>query len=484
MISIYPSRLEGEPLEQHPHRNTTLIEWLSANAGEDFDPAKRVAVIEVNGEIEDDLSRAIRSVDDVRIYPLPKNDTFNLIFNPAFHSKVGIMKFLQPKVKTPSTPSQKRGNDLQEVTATGNKPKLNSVIREIAGRHRVYPDYLVPAHRYFGTPREQSVDLFLCVGKGKFDIPPSRVKVGETPLISLGNRASYTIYQPGASLVNEPCAQWWHSAPEVGATSTGSAGLDLKVTFAVTQRATASLFLFDGFSITIPSGAGTFPNGWVAGMIARIVAPQPYTIEGGDTLKGALKWMAPFPGMAIEVAGSFGGSFIVDTYVPGVGSDPDTMTLKYSNGAPATGFPNGPVSLSLGYDGLRYRITAVNSSTMAVQRITDQGAPDPISWPGFDPFSITNAIIELDSSNLEGDWSGPFAACPAGEKAIAIECDMFFPSGLIYIGEDGWIAPSWSVSVEIQYRDIDAAGPWTGFAKVYSGSTMDQIGFTLSLIHI
>lgn len=468
MISIYPSRLEGEPLEQHPHRDTTLIEWLSANAGEDFDPAKRVVVIEVNGEIEDDLSRAIRSVDDVRIYPLPKNDTFNLIFNPAFHSKIGIMKFLQPKVKTPSMPSQKRGNDLQEVTATGNKPKLNSVIREIAGRHRVYPDYLVPAHRYFGTPLEQWVEMLLCVGKGKYDIPASSVKVGNTPIISLGNNAEFTIYPPGASLASELAAWNWYSSPEVAATSTGAAGLELKATFAVDPTPDAEAYMFNGNTVIIPSGAGSFPTGWAAGMIVRIVAPQAYTVTS-TTIQGDMTALSPFVGMLIEIDGANAGTYEIDTF-DGI----DTITLRYPGAGPVSGLVAG--NMAIGYDGLRFRITAASSTTIAVDRLTDTGATD-LTWPGFPSYTSTAATLTLDGTTVEGNWIGPFAACPPGEKTTMIEHDLMFPNGLIRFGSKGQHLQQ-AVTTEIQYRDRNVAGAWTTVRKTYIEKSLDAVGFT------
>ncbi|WP_417585572.1 host specificity factor TipJ family phage tail protein [Pelagibacterium sp.] len=483
MIRIYSSKLTGEVVEQHEAGGCTLDAWLSANVRSYKPMASPPISAHLNGEllaVEDWPRVVIGEGDTLDIYPEPKNDTFNLLFNPAFHSKIGIMQFFMP-----DTPKQRdtnrKGADLDTVSARGNQVKTNSVIREIAGRHKVYPDYLLPLRRYFAAPTEQWAEMLLCIGKGKFDLPASRILVGDTPLISLGSDAQYAIYQPGADLSAETAAIWWHSAPEVGSSSTGSAGLELKATFGVSPTPTASTYLFDGYTVTVPAGAGSFPEGWAAGMIVRIVAPQSYTvIDGGasrDILSGKLAWLAPFPGMVLEMAGAFEGSFVVNSYTPGVDGADDQMTLNYVNGSPATGFPAGTASLSIGYAGLRYRLTAASTSAIAVERITDTGGTDTVSWPGFNSFSSTTATIELDGSTQEGNWCGPFSCCPTGEKATQIEWDVMFPNGLMHIGSKGQYITR-SVTVELQYRDIETAGAWQSITKTYSQKTLDQIGFT------
>ena len=481
MIRIYSSKLCGEVVEQHEAAGCTLDAWLSANVRSYKRMDSPPISVHLNGELlaVDDWARVVIGKGDaVDIYPEPKNDTFNLLFNPAMHSKIGIMQFFMPE-----TPKQRdtnrKGADLETVSARGNQVKTNSVIREIAGRHKVYPDYLLPLRRYFAAPTEQWAEMLLCIGKGKFDLPASRILVGDTPIISLGSDAQFTVYQPGADLSAETAAVWWHSAQEVGSSSTGTAGLELKATFAVSPTPTASAYIFSGDLITIPSGAGAFPNGWSAGMIVRIIAEESYTVGsagGRDYLEGDLTGLAPFTGMVIEMAGDAIGTYVVDVFTPGEGA-PDRITLNYTNGAPVAGLPLGPVSLSLGYAGLRYRLTSASASGIAVERITDTGGVDAVVWPGFNSFSSTSATITLDGSTQEGNWCGPFACCPQGEKATQLEFDVMFGNGLCGMDKKGRKYPV-SVRVELQYRDMDTAGAWSSFAKTYSASTFDQLGYT------
>lgn len=98
--------------------------------------------------------------------------------------------------------------------------------------------------------------------------------------------------------------------------------------------------------------------------------------------------------------------------------------------------------------------------------------------PGFDALTTSVALLQLDGSTQEGDWSGPYAACPSGATTGRIAWDVFFPQGLTHIGENSGVTRDFSVTVETQYRDITTAGAWTSFTKTYTEATLDQLGFT------
>ncbi|MNJ25982.1 hypothetical protein D3C77_204450 [compost metagenome] len=420
--------------------------------------------------------------DRVEIYREPKGtDPFSITLALVFGAKA-VMSALMPKMPSlNSGGNTKRGNDLGLATVKGNQVKLNSVIREIAGRQRPYPDYALPPNRYFDDPRSQWIEMLLCVGRGKYQIPVSSITIGDTPIISLGEDAEFRIYGPGESLVGETAAQWWHSAPEVGATSTGTAGIELKATYAVNPVPNAQSFQFAGFTVTVPAGAGQFPAGWAAGMIVRIEAAYSYdVIDGGagrDIIRGNLDQIAPYVGMPIEIVGANAGNYTVAFYTPGVGTAPDQMTLDWQAGGPATGLVTGTaLQMGIGVRGLRYRITAASTSAISVERLNAAGESDG-TWPGFDALTTSAAVLRLDGSTQEGDWSGPFPACPPGTVTNTIKWDIFFPQGLVHVGGKGDLNEL-SVTVELQYRDITTAGAWTSYTKVYTASTLDQLGFT------
>lgn len=487
-IEIYASKFAAEPAERHETSDRmTVAAWLRANVPSFESRDKAPISVTINGQVVEPKSwdvAAFSPADCVTICVEPKGSTLESIFRPGPLAKLfGLGNpFAQPKAPTaPKNPG--KGQDLDLARVKGNQVSLNAVIPELAGRFKRYPDYLLPAHRYFGAPREHWIEMLLCIGKGKYDLPASRIKVGDTPIISLGADAEFAVYQPGANLSAEPAANWWHSASEVGATSTGTAGLELNATYEVEPSPGATAYGFTGFDIGIPAGAGQFPDGWAAGMIVRVEAAYPYTvIEGGgsrDIIQGDLSQLAPFPGMKIEIVGDNAGFYQVETFTPGVGV-PDEMTLSYVGGGAVMGLKTGSVSMGIGYDGLRYRITAAGTYSISVDRLTDTGATDT-AWPGFLPLTSAAATLYLDGSTQEGAWAGPFSACPDGETTNRLEWDVMFPQGLSRISQETGALLKISVTVEMQYRDRETAGAWTSITKTYTGKTLDTIGYTESV---
>lgn len=480
-IEIYASKFAAEPVERHETSDRmTVTAWLRANVY-NFEARKKAPIsVTINGRVIDLAlwdETEFEPADLVSICAEPKGSTLETIFRPGPLAKLFGLGNPFAQV-TPTTPkSQPKGRDLSLATAKGNQVSLNAVIPEIAGCPNRFPDYLLPAHRYFGAPREQWLEMLLCVGKGKYDLPASKIKVGDTPIISLGEGAEFAVYQPGASLSGEAAAIWWHSSPAVGATSTGTAGLELNATYEVAPVPEATAFQLDGDTATIPTGAGEYPDGWAAGMIVRIEAPYSYTVidggAGADIIQGDLSQLAPFAGMKIEITGDNAGFYEVASFTPGT---PDQMTLSYVGGGAVSSLKTGTVSMGIGFADLRYRITAAGTYAISVERLTDTGATD-LTWPGFDPLSSSAIRMELDGSTQEGNWAGPFAACPEGETTQVIAFDVFFPGGLVKVGGEGQLVEI-PVTVEMQYRDINTAGAWTSIQKTYSQKTLDQIGFT------
>lgn len=487
MIEIYPNKLAAGPAEVRAvESRQSLLAWFHADGlPQEVEPAALPVSVFINGERALPTQWATIEFgpeDSVEIYREPKGtDPFSITLALVFGAKA-VLSALMPKMPSlNSGGNTKRGNDLGLATVKGNQVKLNAVIREIAGRQRPYPDYALPPNRYFDDPRSQWIEMLLVVGKGSYDIPVNSILIGETPVISLGEDAEFTLYEPGANLSAETAAKWWHSAPEVGATSTGTAGIELKATYAVTPVPDAQSYQFAGKTITVPTGAGQIPDGWAAGMIVRIEVGYPLdVIDGGagrDIIRGNLDQFALYVGMPIEIVGANAGNYTVATYTPGVGTAPDEMTLNWASGGAATGLAVGTgLVMGIGFRGLRYRITAASTAAISVERMNAAGDNDA-TWPGYDALTTSAAVLTLDGSTQEGDWSGPFPACPAGTTTSRIAWDIFFPQGLVHVGGKGDLN-NLSVTVEMQYRDITLAGAWTSSKKTYTQKTLDQLGFT------
>lgn len=481
-VKVFGSKLNDEPHETYEHGGLTILEWLQRE-NENFQ-VREVPPISValNGQVvpPSEWGCTTFTIDDELAVTLEPKGT-ELFFGALFLVAIRTMAPKIPKVSSQNN----NGEQLNTSSVKGNKVKINSVIREVAGRRRVYPDYLLPARRYFSAPRVQWVDLCLCIGKGYFDIPANRVLIGDTPVISLGSEAVYNIYEPGADLSADPAARWWHDVTEVGSSSNGSAGLQLTTAVALTPGYNASSQIFDGSTVTIPSGAGSFPSDWSSGLIVRMVVPYTYEFVDGpggtrDIIRGdALDMLAPVVGQSIEIAGSNPGTFVINSYTPASGGNPPEITLNFANGAPVTGLTPGTLAASIGPVGLRYRITVFSTSQITVSRLSSSGATDS-SFPGFTRLQTSQANVSLDASSLLGGFRGPFVLCPVGQLATVIEWDVFFPSGLIAIGAQRGNQYSAQSTHVFEYRDADIAGPWTEIAISHAATTMDSIGFTNS----
>jgi len=499
MINIYPSKLEGLPLESYRiEQPDTIHGWLTRNVS-NYEARENPPIsISINGILTDpadwDLI-VIHPGDTVNIYPEPKDVSFWVAVIAVIIAVASVVYSIVMMGNMPklSTGSSTKGNNLDEATAKGNKAKLNSIIREIAGTFKVYPDYLLPTHIYFLNGTEQWIELMLCVGKGSYTIPDSNVLIGDTQFSELTTNAEYAIYEPGDDLAADTASVWWHSATEVAGTSTGKTGLELNATYVIGVAATANSYFFDGLAIVIPAGAGEWPN-WPVGSFITIEQFLDYTVIEGwsdrDIISGNFTTLDPFVGMVIEITGDNDGDYVIHSYEvdsDGIGY----ITLDYDNGSQVNGLLTGVRRMAIGYRDQKYKITAmiindINTdpehtpievlNEMHVVRYTDENVEDT-GWLGFD-FIITNdAIIAIDASDQEGEWAGPFAACPEGEITDTLEYDIMFPNGLGQVQSSGALTPI-TVTTELQWREIGSATAWNSVDLVTTAATLDQLGYT------
>lgn len=476
-IEIYPNRLEERPLEVHRvEKRMTIAAFLNQTMDGGYADGEVLAlsawVNDERIELEEWPSFIFLPSDRVRLHFEPQGTDPFTITAALFAGVKAVFGMLIPKL--PGTPEQPgQGDQLSQGSVRGNKVKLGDPVREVAGRMRVYPDYLLPPHKYFLNFEEQWTELGLCVGVGRFQILAGNVRIGDTQLLALGSEAEYQIFQPGANVSGYAPFQWWHTAPEVGASSTGAAGLELTVSTDLTPSPTASQFRFSGYEISIPAGQGSFPSDWSAGLIIRVVAPYTYTVtEGGsgrDEITGPLHMLDPTPGDTIEVAGFNAGVYEVFSYSAGV------MTLNTQAGAPVTELAAGTGLAAIGPLGLRFRITAYSASSIAIERLDESGATDT-SFPGFDTATIPQASVSLDASNYQSGWRGPFPACPENEVTDVVELDFFFPEGLCGIGDEGNQYAT-RVDWEVEWREVGSSA-WNTITYSETRSTLNQGGFT------
>lgn len=482
MIEIHSSVMEGGIVETYEVVDPIpLAEWFYAN-GIERKPGhleSRPLAVFVDGQPLHPFawhSTKVSSSTSVEVLRLPLGtDPFSITFALIFGAQAAL-KALMPKLPTQSNRSNRNGKRLDEANSKGNKVKLNDIRTQCFGRNvQRYPDYATPSRRYFAAYREQRIEMCMFVGEGEYEIPVSRIKTGETPLVTLGTNADFTIYGPGEDMSADPAHLNWYPAPEVGPSSSGSPGLELTVATTLTTDATATAFTFTGNNIQIAAGAGSFPANWTVGLLLRIGAPYAYTIDDGtgsggrDVINGDITQLAFPTGAVIEIAGNNPGTYVVSAQTA------STMELNYLGGVAATGLTVGPVTMAMGYPGMRYRVTAISAQVMTVDRLLEDGSVDT-TWPGWTPRTTNQGQITLDPSNYTGGYRGPFPACPEGELITAIEWSVLFTTFVI-IGDDGNEYQATSTH-DFEYRDMAIGGAWTVITKTMSNKTLDSGGYT------
>lgn len=478
-VRVFGSKINDDAGEEFEAGGISVREWLVYNVPSYSDMEVHPISVAINGKLVEPSEWALtvfseRDTVDIVIEPKGTELFFGALFLVA-------IKTLTPKIPKVNATAQ-NGEGINEASIKGNKIKINSPIREIAGRRKVYPDYLLPPRRYFAGPREQRVEMLLCVGVGNHEILAEDVLIGDTPAISLGGDVTYNLYDAGADISADAAHLWWNDVTEVGSSSNGSSGLELTIANELTPSFVALSMQFNAFNINIPVGQGSFPSDWTDNLIIRAIIPYQYDfVDGGagrDIIRGFnLEMLAPSAGDNIEISGVNGGLYVVNSYTPAVGPTPPEMTLNFVGGSPVTALTLGTIATCIGPVGLRYRITVFSEPQITVERLTSSGSTDT-GFPGFTFLSTTAATISLDQSSLQGGYRGPFAVCPSGELATVIEWDVFFPGGLVGIGKKNGERYAIPSTHYFEWRDMDIAGAWTVESTGVTNSSLDAVGYT------
>ncbi|HCJ3179749.1 TPA: kinase, partial [Klebsiella pneumoniae] len=384
-IRIYPSRLPGEPLETHEHGNITLHQWMVRNVpGYSQDRSHPVAV-ELNGRTlpPDEWPLCQLSPDsDVRIYPVPYGTGLEIAVwvSVAISAASAVYSlFFGPKVDLGGY-SSGSGRSLELNPAKANTAKLGDPIREVFGRCRIYPDYLVqPVTRFDpDDPTRMTVEMFLCVGQGRFSFTGGDKRIGETPAASLGDGFSDKVYQPGEDVSSDPRSENWFNSTEVGGTSSGT-GLDMAQTSPDSDDIIADSMTVSGVSVTF-TGLDTddgddddeddnsLPASWVAGTIVEIKAPTNFLIStsSGYSVFASklLTEIAPVVGMPVTLSfNSIDYDLFIAACTPGQDAVPGeggSAAKIQSSAAPTTyDFSLASTTFTVTWHGATYTVSLV-----------------------------------------------------------------------------------------------------------------------------
>lgn len=407
----------------------------------------------------------------------------------AVVAAVGVSLLMRPKI--PGRNNTPQGKNLQTADATGNVAKLNDIVPELAGAYLRYPDYLTPPRRYFADQRTQYMETLLCIGPGQYAVDGNSVKIGNTALAGLTG-AEFHLYAPGAYVAAHGMHENWYTAPEVGGTSAGTAGLELSSDVVAGAQLPTGSLTFSGKTITASSG---WSEGIGLGTHLSVFLPETYTVTtlvvAGEPPTSISQFSGAFTELEPLVVGARvsmkdGGEAVV-LIVKTVGGVAGARQVTFQTETMGEGITysdfvttGGTRDIKFRYPNRRYSVTAITGNAATVQALHGSGdawEPDP-TWLTFPSgaWSVEYSELAVVGGSVYGKWAGPYVACPVGEASTTFEYDLFFPSGLSTIADNGDLQTR-SVQVELQHREVGSPA-WVSVSKTYSAATLDQIGYT------
>ncbi|EMX9854572.1 TPA: host specificity factor TipJ family phage tail protein [Raoultella ornithinolytica] len=384
MIRIYPSRLPGEPLETHEHRAMTLHAWMVENVESYSERERHPVSVELGGvniPPEQWPLCYIRPESDVRIYPVPYGTGLEIAAWAAVAVAVAsaaytlfMMSGLDSGGYSSST-----GRSLDLNPAKANTAKLGDPIREVFGRRRIYPDYVVqPVTRFDPVdPTIMRVHMLVCLGMGNFSFSNGDLRVGDTPASTLDG-FSHIHYPPGADVSGDERSENWFNSTEVGGTSSGT-GLDMAQTSPDSDDIIADSMTVSGATVTF-TGLDTdddddededdnaLPDSWVEGTIVEIKAPTNFLIStsSGYSVFASklLTEIAPAAGMPVTLSfNSVDYDLFIAAYTPGQDAVPGeggSAAKIQASAAPTTyDFSLGSTTFTFTWHGTTYTVSLV-----------------------------------------------------------------------------------------------------------------------------
>lgn len=471
-IRIYPSRLPGEPLETHQHETMTLSAWFARNVkgwAPDQQHPVAVEIDDVPVPPEEWALCAIRPDSDVRMYPVPYGTGAEIALWVAVSVAVASAAYsiyMMSTMQTGGASQPSNGDQLELNPAKANMAKLGDPIREIFGRYKVWPDYVVqPVSRFDSAdPKKYVTSMFLCVGVGDMALPNSVMRIGSTPVSAFGSDVSATVYPPGANVAADSRSENWFNSGEVGNTTSGTAGLDLGSTGPQTVSIISDAILVSGNTIsliaaTASDGETEIPAAWVVGTIVTVVAPDSYRVAntgGYSVIYGNVAELLPVVGMPVSVTFNESGyDLFVASYAPGVPAVPgvggSTASVTASAAPTTYDFTATPVTFTIGWKGTTYAISLITSY------VTMSGLVNTIS----NQLTGSGLIARDNGGRLQiAEESSPFAGGSISHSALPISVFGSAPVDVTGVASTGGTA---AVEAHITLAYDSAAGkPFTG----------------------
>lgn len=482
-IRVYPSRLEGEPIETHETTGRmSITDWLKSVAPSFRADAENVhPTIRVNQELIPPESWPLTFFlpsDDIDIY-IEARGVETIIYAVLFVIAVAVAM----SVKAPSAASNRRaGRTLEEPGELANQVRWGDPIPDIAGSPITYPDYILPPRRYFQNKTQQWVDSLVCVGVGSYQIDTTQIWVGETPVTTLGDDVEVTVYEPNQTIPADH-SSWWHTPEEVGFTTLGGSGMTMGPSEQITAFWTSDVTL-SGQNIT---GDVAVPSDWENGLTLRVECDHPIKYSGNAIESAMLDTLGLTPGDMIEITGVNSGIYTVSTIESGSGGDPGSPATATGSISPirydfsvtpafltiSLGTSSPVVSLTTTVSGLSELVNVMNSQLNST-RVRARESSGALEIYQIDPYDGGNITISGDVSDLLGSptfVAGTPTVLPSGSRYIVAGANFGTSTET---ASAGFVGLGFQIT-NISVSTVTVAPPdvpfWTGFPSNTSNAS-------------
>lgn len=485
-IRVYPSRLEGEPLETHETtERLSISDWMkSAAPSFRMDAEGCHPTITINGEavpVSEWPLTYFGPTDDVGIYIEPRGigpETWLIIAAVAMSATA---LYMASNIKMPR--ANQSGTSLEDAQITINRVRWGDPVPEIAGSPLIYPDYLMPHRRHYIDKTQQWFEALVCVGMGSYQKDASQVFIGETSGPSLGNDFEIQFFEPGET-IPAPYNEWWHTPEEVGFTNQAGAGLTLSPEESIEPN-WGSAFTFSNQNITADAPV---PDSWEPGMQLRVVAEHEITFSGNAIESAMLDTLGLTAGDSIELTGESEGVYEIDSITPGSGGSLGSAS-SVSGSAPPTRLDFGvtPATLIITIGGLAYIIylssdelsvsdlvDTMNAKLAGVGAVVSEGPSGELVITQLPPFNGLPIALAGDIADLMGSptyVTGTPQALPSGTRYYVSGAYFGNRTEIAAAGRPGFLYSI--IGISGNSVTVAPAGVpfWTGFPPGISDAT-------------
>ena len=312
----------GNEIESHDFCGA-FSSWINENVPS-YDDSKKLFTCTLNGVEWSNYDDCLLADDLIIATMEPQEPT--TLFIIALAASLAMTAYTLSNL--PNTEYQKTsesGQSIYSPNAGTNSAVPNGYIREIAGSPNWYPDLICQGRRRYEGQNEY-LYLFLCVGRGYFNLDISNLYVSETSAITYASDLTPQFFEPGDDVSGNIASQNWYTTDEISGITLESEPEEKFGNWTVDAFGDTMTFYLDGVASPAPlannerveistaSNSGFYQVSGISGVDSEIVSFNVLEYDDGWDEKDPASFTTSY-GEEIEMEGISGGVRYYGSYV-------------------------------------------------------------------------------------------------------------------------------------------------------------------------